>query len=329
MLIRRFLALVSLSLLSVASACAADPANETLTPVSKSGNWMTRHESFNARVKQGNVDVLFIGDSITAAWENEGKEVWAKHFAPLNAVNLGIGGDRTQHVLWRLDHGNIDGISPKLAVIMIGTNNSADNTPEEIAAGITAIVQKLRTQLRTTKILLLGIFPRGPDNNDPRRKVNEATGAIIAKLANGPMIEYLDLGPRFLDADGTLSPEVMPDRLHLSPLGYEIWADGLLPHVNRMLEPASKNLQKKISVNFRRTPLQVAFAEIGAKTGVPFVINGDALKLAGYTQNMPQTFQMDDVPALDVVEAILKHYDKMRVQVGFVAEVTTEAVTLK
>ena len=107
--------------------------NDAVKPVPRDGNWMKRHESFNERVKQGNVDLIFIGDSITQGWEGAGKEVWAKTYGNRNAVNLGIGGDRTQHVLWRLDHGNIEGIHPKLAVLMIGTNNSGSNTSEQIA----------------------------------------------------------------------------------------------------------------------------------------------------------------------------------------------------
>ncbi|OYW21544.1 MAG: GDSL family lipase, partial [Planctomycetales bacterium 12-60-4] len=195
---RRFLVVVSLSLASAASACEADPPQDPTVPRPKSGDWLARHEALNARVRQGHVDLIFLGDSITAGWENEGKDVWDTHFAPLHAVNLGIGGDRTQNVLWRLDNGNIAGIRPKLAVVMIGTNNSDRNTPEEIAAGVTAIVRKLRQKLLTTRVLLLGIFPRGANNDDPRRQVNAATNAIIANLDDGNMITYLDIGPEFV-----------------------------------------------------------------------------------------------------------------------------------
>lgn len=209
--------------------------NDAVKPVPREGNWMKRHESFNNRVKEGNVDLLFIGDSITQAWEGPGKDVWAKHFAPRNAVNLGIGGDRTQHVLWRLDNGNIKDIKPKLAVIMIGTNNSRQNKPEETAAGVTAIVTKLREKLPEMKILLLAIFPRGPDNNDMLRQTNTKVNEQIAKLADGKMVEFLDIGPKFLAEDGTLSKEIMPDLLHLSAKGYEIWAEAIEPHVARMM----------------------------------------------------------------------------------------------
>ncbi|MBI1348751.1 GDSL family lipase [bacterium] len=236
MSIRRF-ALTAWTFLCLTTAGTAQQAamHDAVTPVPRDGGWMKRHESFNERVKQGNVDLIFIGDSITQGWEGAGKEVWAKYCTPRNAVNLGIGGDRTQHVLWRLDHGNIDGIKPKLAVIMIGTNNSGSNTPEQIADGITAIVKDLRTKLPDTKILLLGIFPRGTDNNDAKRQVNMKTNEIVSHLADGKMIEYLDIGPKFLTADGVLTKEVMPDLLHLNQSSYQIWAESIEDHVKRMM----------------------------------------------------------------------------------------------
>jgi lysophospholipase L1-like esterase len=201
----------------------------------KQSGWEKRHLSFNERIKQGNVDLIFLGDSITQAWEGPGKEAWKKHFQRRNAVNLGIGGDRTQHVLWRLDHGNIDGIQPKLAVVMIGTNNSGDNKPEEIADGIKAIVQKLRAKLPRTKVLLLGIFPRGADDSNPRRQVNQKANEIVQNLADGDMVHYLDIGESFLNDDGTLSKEIMPDLLHLSPRGYQIWAEAIESHVAMLM----------------------------------------------------------------------------------------------
>lgn len=216
-------------------AIASAQENDAIKPVPRDGNWMKRHESFNERVKQGKVDLLFIGDSITQGWEGAGKDVWAKRYTPRNAVNLGIGGDRTQHVLWRLDHGNVDGIQPKLAVLMIGTNNARSNAPEQTAEGVTAIVKKLREKLPQTKILILAVFPRGADNNDELRQKNAKVNEQIAKLADGQMVEFLDIGPKFLAADGTLSKEIMPDLLHLSPKGYEIWADSIEAHVQRMM----------------------------------------------------------------------------------------------
>ncbi len=231
-------------LLACVLVCAALPSVSrgddklptSLQPAARSGRLMERHKRFNERVKQGNVDLTLVGDSITQGWEGAGKDVWAKYYAKRNAVNLGIGGDRTQHVLWRLDHGNIDGISPKAAVLMIGTNNSngTDNTAEEIGAGITAIVKKLRQKLPDTKVLILAVFPRGAKPSAQREK-NAKASEIAAKLADDKMIFYLDIGPKFLTDDGTLTKEIMPDLLHLSPKGYEIWAEATEPSVAQLM----------------------------------------------------------------------------------------------
>ena len=197
---------------------------------------MARHEKFNERVKQGNADLIFIGDSITQGWEGAGKDAWEKHYGKRNAVNLGIGGDRTQHVLWRLDHGNIDGIKPKLAVLMIGTNNSNrdDNTAEEIGAGIETIVKRLREKLPETKVLVLAIFPRGEGPN-PQREKNAKASEIASKLADNKMVFYLDIGPKFLGDGGALSKDIMPDYLHLTPKGYDIWAAAIEPSVAQLM----------------------------------------------------------------------------------------------
>ncbi|MEE2888480.1 MAG: platelet-activating factor acetylhydrolase IB subunit [Planctomycetota bacterium] len=202
--------------------------HSAIAPEPRGGGWMKRHESFNARVKQGDVDLVFIGDSITQAWEGNGKRVWAKYYGKRKAVNLGISGDRTQHVLWRLDNGNVDGISPKVAVVMIGTNNSGTgrNTASEMVDGVAAVVEKLRAKLPKTKILLLGIFPRGKYFNDQRGRILQVNQAI-KRLQDGKHVAYLDIGHRFLEDDGSMSRAVMPDFLHLSPKGYQIWAGSI------------------------------------------------------------------------------------------------------
>ena len=229
---------VWLATISSAAVAQQTAVNDAVQPVPRdSKGWQDRHAKMNARVNEGNVDLILIGDSITHGWEGRGKDVWAEYCAPRNAVNLGIGGDRTQHVLWRLEHGNIDGISPKLAVLMIGTNNSGDNTPEEIADGIEAIVKKLRSKLPETKVLILAIFPRGPNADDPRRQVNIKANEIASKLADGEMILYQDIGKNFLEEDGTLTREIMPDLLHLSPEGYRIWAESIEPIVAKVVGP--------------------------------------------------------------------------------------------
>lgn len=214
---------------------ATKTEHDAVRPVPREGGWMNRHEAMNARVAQGNVDLVFIGDSITQGWERAGKEVWKEFYGERNAVNLGIGGDRTQHVLWRLENGNLKGIQPKLAVVMIGTNNANSNKPEEIADGIERIVELLKSKTPETEILLLAVFPRGATADDRLRQVNQKTNEIIAKLADGEQVHFLDIGKQFLGEDGSLSQEIMPDRLHLSEKGYRIWAESIEPKVKELL----------------------------------------------------------------------------------------------
>jgi len=211
--------------------------NRAVVPTSRTGAWVSRHEGINSAARLGTTKLLFLGDSITQAWETKGEidAIWQKYYVPRRALNAGISGDRTQNVLWRLQNGNIDGIKPKLAVLMIGTNNSADNTSEQIAEGIKAIVAVLREKLPDTKILLLAIFPRGPDADEPRRKGCRGVNEIIQKLADDKSLFYLDIGKNFLQEDGELTKEIMPDFLHLSPKGYQIWADAMEAKVAELL----------------------------------------------------------------------------------------------
>ncbi|MBC7852488.1 MAG: GDSL family lipase [Pirellulaceae bacterium] len=239
-LLKRHWLVAILALVFVAPALAEEPKkdakpNDAVVPAPRDGRSMERHEKFNARVKKGNVDLLLIGDSITEGWEGSGAKVWKEFYEKRNAVNLGIGGDRTQHVLWRLDNGNVDGIQPKLAVLMIGTNNSRSNTSEQIAEGVKAIVEKLHTKLPETKVLVLAIFPRGKDNEDKDRKVNAGANEIIAKLADDKGVFYLDIGDKFLDASGNLSKEVMPDLLHLNEKSYRTWAEATEESVKKLM----------------------------------------------------------------------------------------------
>jgi lysophospholipase L1-like esterase len=229
----------------LSSGVSAQEAKQhsAVTPVPREGNWMKRHETFVAIAKRGVVDVLFLGDSITDAWGGEGHspkaagaKIFAQEFEPLKAANFGISGDRTQHVLWRLQNGELDGIRPKVLMLMIGTNNSnkEDNTAGEIADGITAIVKEIRKRSPETKILLLGVFPRGAKPNPQRDKLKQVN-AIIAKLDDGKYVKYLDIGDKFLEADGTLPKDIMPDYLHLSEKGYQIWADAVKGPILEML----------------------------------------------------------------------------------------------
>ncbi len=195
---------------------------------------MEVHDDYVKRAGEGSIDLLFLGDSLTQFWDRH-LEIWDRYYAPRHAARFGIGGDSTQHLLWRLDHGEVDGIHPKVVVLLIGTNNLVSHTPAEIAEGITAIVSKLREKLPASRILLLGLFPRSASPNDPPRIRLQAVNARIAHLDDGRHVRYLDLGSHFLNADGTLSPEIMPDLLHLSGKGYRLWADAMEPTLGRMM----------------------------------------------------------------------------------------------
>src|SRR5262249_10242426 len=145
-----------------------------------------RHKKFLAIAKKGDVDVLFIGDSITHDWEGRGKKVWEKRFQPLKAANFGIGGDQTGHVMWRNTEGKeMEGISPKVTVVMIGTNNTGRDSAEEIADGIKLIVKTLHEKSPKTKVLLLGIFPRDSQPATKNREKIAAINKIIATLDDG------------------------------------------------------------------------------------------------------------------------------------------------
>lgn len=196
-----------------------------------SPNWKKRDQQLTANARKGDIDLAFIGDSITQGWEGRGKNVWARYYGDRKAINLGIGGDRTEHVIWRLTHGNLANIKPKVAVLMIGTNNTGHSmqNPQEVAAGVKRILEILAERTPKTKIILHGIFPRGRDRFDLKRLNNIAINQSIRRFADGDKVHFLEIGDAFLEPDGSLAPEIMPDALHLSEEGYERWAKSLEP----------------------------------------------------------------------------------------------------
>ena len=225
------------------------PADVAAPKLAKDGTidakFETKHEAFLKRRTSGPIDLLFLGDSITENWGGRGKDVWAKTYGDMNAANFGIGGDKTQHVLWRIDNGELDGISPKVLVLMIGTNNvpvnsSQNYSAEEILNADTKIVQEIHQKLPNTKVLLLAVFPRGADPADPKvaplREKIKAINEGLAKLEDGNMTRYLDFGDKFLDADGKLPKDIMPDALHPNAKGYQIWADSMAPLLAEMMK---------------------------------------------------------------------------------------------
>jgi len=221
----------TISLLALALLVQAQPGE---TPAPKTGGWAKRHEAFVDEAKKGGFDVLFTGDSITDGWRNNPqKKIFDATFGPLKPANFGISGDRTQHVLWRLQNGEFEGLTlPKVVVLMIGTNNIGQkDNPEPAAsavAGIQAILKEIRKKSDHTKILLLGVFPRGEKADHPLRAAVKEINDAIAKLDDdGKVVKYLDIGDKFLQPDGSILKEIMPDFLHLSEKGYHIWADAI------------------------------------------------------------------------------------------------------
>ena len=219
---------------SGAAAIAGDGGPNTTIPAEKDPN---RHQEFLTIAKAGGVDLLFLGDSITDGWRGGGASVWNKYWAPLKAANFGIGGDQVQHVLWRLRHGELDGIQPKLVVMMIGTNNGGDSV-DDVALGIKTLLVEIHKDSPRSKVLLLGIFPRSLHPNGEREK-NDNVNKQIAKFATfaeGRRIVYLDIGAKFLQPDGTLPFDIMNDALHPTEKGYQIWAEAIVDTVKQMLQ---------------------------------------------------------------------------------------------
>jgi len=213
--------------------------NSAAYPVPR-GDWLARVQSTNAKAHAPGttVDLIFDGDSITDFWQSKGQAVWNERYAKLNAFDFGFWGDGTQHLLWRLNEGQADGLHPKLVVLMIGTNNLGGNTGEQIADGVKAIISEYQKRCPEAVILLQGIFPRGQQPTDPTRAMVKATNQILSKMGDDKKVIYIDFGDKFLNPDGTMSPEVMPDFLHPSAKGYQIWADAIQPTIDRFFTPA-------------------------------------------------------------------------------------------
>lgn len=206
------------------------------------GWWWSRLKEKDALVKAGGSAVVFLGDSITHGWDVEGRAWWEKYFAgdPYRALNLGFGGDRTEHVLWRIGHGQLDGYRARAVVLMIGTNNTghrplAEETPIDTILGIRAILDALRERQPGAKVVLHPIFPRAATADSPLRRRNARVNRGIREFADGRHVIWIDFNAQFLTDDGRLPAEIMPDRLHPAGPGREIWANALIPSLNCIL----------------------------------------------------------------------------------------------
>lgn len=209
-------------------------AHVALLPDERLGEewWTKRHAEMNRKASARPHDLLFIGDSITQGWEGAGRKTWEKYYGKRKALNLGISGDRTEHVIWRLNNGNLrKQQKAKVAVVMIGTNNTGhrDQDPGETADGVTRILSILRARCPDAKVLLLGVFPRDASPDGPKRRINDALNEKLATLHDGERVHFLDIGKHFLNGKGHLPKELMPDYLHPREKGYELWAEAIEP----------------------------------------------------------------------------------------------------
>lgn len=225
----------------------SQPVNTAVIPVSKleedSYDWWERHEQVLKIQKEIDPEVVLIGDSITHFWGGEpwsdnvhGERIaWNSVFAPYRVLNMGFGWDRTQNVLWRLDHGQLDGLKPEVVVILIGTNNTSEtenaraNDADEIAEGLRAICDRVEAKVPNARIVVMAVFPREKEPDHPRRVLIRDINERYAKLAEERGYAFVDIGPRLLEPDGTLSSETAPDYCHLTERGYRHWAEALRP----------------------------------------------------------------------------------------------------
>jgi len=216
-------------------------------PKQDDGKFLKKHEINLARAKSGPVGLLFLGDSITDNWR-KAPEIWDKYYGKYQPANFGIGGDRTQHVIWRIEHGELDGINPKVTVLMIGTNNSLDYSATDIAAANRKIIDMVHAKLPHTKVLLLGVFPRGPRDRfggpvtpafvaeaAKRMETIRAVNTELARFDDGKSVRFLDITKVFLGPDGRIPDAVMPDQLHPDAAGYQLWADAMQPLLDEMM----------------------------------------------------------------------------------------------
>ncbi|HVX12968.1 MAG TPA: GDSL-type esterase/lipase family protein [Pirellulales bacterium] len=212
----------------------------TIVPVSGAGAaWTARNEQIATAPDREQAQVVFLGDSITQQWSSVGQSVWAQNYADLNAFNAGIGGDQTQNVLWEIENGDLNGMAPKVVVLMIGINDiGSDDSPQETAEGVAAVVEELQQRLPDTKVLVLGILPAALPGDDLMPNIT-AANQEIAGLANGQSVFFLDMDPAFLNPDGTINTALHQSELvHLSTAGYVVWAQTMKPELDLLLSLA-------------------------------------------------------------------------------------------
>ncbi|MEI8290476.1 MAG: GDSL-type esterase/lipase family protein [Verrucomicrobiota bacterium] len=217
-------------------AAAQLPRAATPVPKTEKPDWMPQHEKNVAEARKGGIDLLFVGDSITKCWSREGRDVWAARFAPLHAANFGISGDATEHVLWRLQNGELENIHPRVIVLLIGCNNITEgDSPADIAQAVGAIVGEIRRRIPDTRILLLGVLPRRELANHPDRETIRAINRLLLRFHDGNHVTFLDFGDKLLQPDGSMTKKLTKDFTHLTAEGYEIFAGAIQPAIGALL----------------------------------------------------------------------------------------------
>ena len=245
----------AIAAVALTSCVSSDPVPEALIPAPSTEDraaaagwlegrpWRAQHEDINAIAAAGGVELVFLGDSITQSWGGPGRrvgapaaEVWREFYGGRRAAGFGISGDRTQHVLWRIENGNLEGIDPAVVVLLIGTNNLPHDPPEDVAAGIRAIVESILHRTERARVLLLGVLPRGETPDHPMRAKVDRVNELVAPLDGHERVVFRDLAPVFLLADGRGNPELLAgDFLHLRPAGYRAWAEAIEPDLVALL----------------------------------------------------------------------------------------------
>lgn len=225
-----------------ASTDAIEPGSPSALAVKKVEKYYReKHERIIKRSKEAGIDLLFIGDSITEHWLDDGRVAWDSAFGKWKPGNFGLSGDTTYGVQWRIEHGALDNLHPRVAVLLIGTNDlSVGETPETTAANIGKVVRKIKEKLPDAKVIVLGILPRARARDEIRQEL-AAVNSAVSKLDNGKDVLFVDIGKEFLDAAGEISAEIMPDSLHLSGRGYQVFADALKPVLSKHMDTAVTN----------------------------------------------------------------------------------------
>lgn len=237
---RLFLLILSICTLVAAPVSGQEPNLAVIPAPRDDFGTFKRYLWIKEQAAKESPGVVFLGDSITQAWDGAGKQAWDQYFGDLKPFNAGISGDRTEHILWRIEQGGLDfREAPQVCVLMIGTNNTGHRrgheAAEHTAEGIELIAKALHAKYPRMQILLLGILPRGADNQDALRIHNAKINAMLAgmKLKN---VTYLDIADAFLDADGVLSKDISPDLLHFNPEGYDRYAKAILPSIKQLMK---------------------------------------------------------------------------------------------